>query len=73
MISSQYAQAFTLSPSERSLLLALMSGETLLQAAVRMEVPPQEIEQVLAHLQERAGVATRQALIARAVAHHWII
>ena len=73
MISPQYARSFLLSASERRLLIALMWGETLSQAAARLEMAPQDVQHLLTHLQQRAGVATRQALIARAVAHHWII
>jgi DNA-binding CsgD family transcriptional regulator len=69
----QYAAAFSLSAPERRLLLALVWGETLLQAAARLEIAPHEAEQMLTDLQQRVGVPTRHALMARAVAHHWII
>ena len=63
--------SFPLSAGERGLLLALIWGEPLPQAAQRMELSPGEAGQMLSRLQQRAGVASRQALIARAVAHRW--
>lgn len=57
---------------ERRLLLALAWGEPLSQAAMRLELSSQEAGQMLSRLQQRAGVASRRALIARAVAHRWI-
>ncbi len=64
-------RSFPLSVRERGLLLALIWGEPLPQAAQRLEMSPGEAYQMLARLQQRAGVPTRQALIARAVAHRW--
>ena len=63
--------SFPLSVRERGLLLALIWGEPLPQAAQRMGITPGEAGQMLSRLQQRAGVASRQALIARAVAHRW--
>lgn len=60
-----------LSALERGLLLALVWGEPLLQAAQRLELSPGEARQMLSRLQQRAGVGSRQALIARAVAYRW--
>lgn len=57
---------------ERRLLLALAWGEPLTQAALRLELSAQDAGQMLARLQERAGVASRRALLARAVVHRWI-
>ncbi len=67
----QLLRPLPLSVPERGLLRALVWGEPLLQAAQRMELSPGEARQILAHLQQRAGVASRGALIARAVAHRW--
>jgi len=64
-------RSFPLSGQERGLLLALLWGEPLSQAARRLGLSPGEARQVLSHVQQRAGVASRQALIARAVAHRW--
>lgn len=64
-------RSLPLSAPERGLLLALIWGEPLLQAAQRMGLSPGEARQMLSRLQQRAGVASRQALIARAVAHRW--
>jgi hypothetical protein len=64
-------RSLPLSAPERGLLLALIWGEPLFQAAQRLELSPDEARQVLSRLQQRAGVASRQALIARAVAHRW--
>ena len=63
--------SFPLSAPERALLLALIWGEPLPQAAQRLGLSPAEAWQMLSCLQQRAGVASRQALIARAVAHRW--
>ena len=69
--SSQSLRSLPLSAPERGLLLALIWGEPLLQAAQRLELSPVEAHRMLTRLQQRAGVASRQALIARAVAHRW--
>ena len=61
----------TMSLSERRLLRALATGEPLAQAAARLALSPEEAQEAVARIQQRAGVATRQALIARAVAHRW--
>ncbi len=74
--SSNRAQSlwsFPLSAGERGLLLALIWGEPLIQAEQRLEMPPGEAHQVLSRLQQRAGVPTRRALIARAVAYRWAV
>jgi len=68
---TQSLRSFRLSALERGLLLAVMWGEPLLQAAQRLELSPGEARQMLSRLQQRAGVSSRQALIARAVAHRW--
>lgn len=68
---TQPAWSFPLSARERGLLLALIWGEPLMQAAQRLGLPPGEAHQMLSRLQQRAGVASRRALIARAVAHRW--
>ncbi len=67
----QSLRSLPLSATERELLLALVWGEPLLQAAQRLEMPPDEARQMLSRLEQRAGVASRRALIARAVAHRW--
>jgi len=64
-------RSFPLSARERGLLLALIWGEPLLQAAQRQNLSSGEAHQVLLLLQQRAGVPSRPALIARAVAHRW--
>ena len=64
-------RSLSLSARERVLLLALIWGEPLTQAAQRLELSPGEARQMLSRLQQRAGVPSRQALIARAVAHLW--
>lgn len=64
-------RSFTLSGPERTLLLALLWGEPLTQAARRLGLSPGEARGVLSRVQRRAGVASRRALIARAVAHCW--
>ena len=69
--SSQSLRSLPLSAPERGLLLALIWGEPLLQAAQRLELSPVEARRMLTRLQQRAGVASRQALIARAIAHRW--
>ncbi len=72
MSSPHYSRSLPLSTPERRLLLALAWGEPLSHAAMRLELSAQEASQMLSHLQERAGVASRRALIARAVVHRWI-
>ncbi len=72
MIIPNYSRPLALSMPERRLLLALAWGEPLSQAAMRLELSSQEAGQMLSRLQQRAGVASRRALIARAVAHRWI-
>lgn len=67
----QSLRSLPLSAPERGLLRALVWGEPLLQAAQRLEMSPGEARQMLSRLQQRAGVASRRALIARAVAHRW--
>ncbi len=64
-------RSFPLSAPERGLLRALVWGEPLLKTAQRLGLSPGEARQMLFRLQQRAGVASRQALIARAVAHCW--
>ena len=64
-------RSLPLSALERGLLRALVWGEPLLLAAQRLELSPGEARQMLTRLEQRAGVASRQALIARAVAHRW--
>ena len=64
-------RSLPLSAPERGLLRELVWGEPLLQAAQRLEMSPGEARQMLSRLQRRAGVASRRALIARAVAHRW--
>ncbi len=68
---TQPIRSLPLSAPERRLLLALVWGEPLGQAAERLGLSLSEARQVLTRLQQRAGVASRRALIARAVAHHW--
>ncbi len=68
---TQSLRSLPLSALERGLLRALIWGEPLLQAAQRLGMSPGEARQVLSRLEQRAGVASRQALIARAVAHRW--
>ncbi len=68
---TQAMRFLPLSAPERLLLRALVWGEPLLQAAQRMELSPGEAQQMLSRLQQRAGVASCRALIARAVAHRW--
>lgn len=65
------SRSLPLSGQERGLLLALLWGEPLSQAARRLGLSPGEARQMLSHVQQRAGVASRRALIARAVAHRW--
>lgn len=72
MISPNHSRSLSLSMPERRLLLALAWGEPLTQAAQRLEVSSVEAGQMLSRLQQRAGVASRRALIARAVAYRWI-
>lgn len=67
----QSRRSLPLSAPERRLLLAVVWGEPLLQAAQRLGLSPGEARQMLSRLQQRAGVASRQALIARTVAHRW--
>lgn len=69
--STQSLRSLPLSAPERGLLLALIWGEPLLLAAQRLEMSSVEAHRMLTRLQQRAGVASRQALIARAVAHRW--
>jgi len=69
--STQSLRFLPLSAPERGLLLALIWGEPLLLAAQRLELSPVEAHRMLTRLQQRAGVASRQALIARAIAHRW--
>ena len=64
-------RTLALSGPERTLLLALLWGEPLMQAARRLGLSPGEARKMLSHVQRRAGVASQQALIARAVAHCW--
>jgi len=68
---TQSLHSFPLSAPERGLLRALVWGEPLLKTAQRLGLSPGEARQMLFRLQQRAGVASRQALIARAVAHCW--
>jgi DNA-binding NarL/FixJ family response regulator len=68
---TQSLRSLPLSAPERRLLLALVWGEPLGQAAERLGLSLSEARQVLTRLQQRAGVASRPALIARAVAHRW--
>ena len=69
---TQTRRSLSLSASERRLLLALIWGVPLLQAAQWLELSPGDARQMLSRLQQRAGVSSRQALIARAVAHRWV-
>ena len=66
-----FLRSLPLSASERALLLALIWGEPLPQAAQRLELSPAEARQMLSRLQQRAGVTSRRALIVRAVVHRW--
>ena len=72
MSYSVYSRSLPLSTPERRLLLALVWGEPLPQVAQRLQLSDQEAGQMLSQIQQRAGVASRRALIARAVAHRWI-
>ncbi len=67
------ARSLSLSAPERRLLLALVWGEPLIQAAERLNLSSSEARQILSRLQQRAGVASRQALIARALAYRWFV
>lgn len=76
MLSTRKAtpiRSLPLSLPERLLLSALVWGEPLDQAAERLDLSQAEAQQMLTHLQERAGVPSRQGLIACAVAHRWIV
>lgn len=70
-LGTKSLRSLPLSAGERGLLLALIWGEPLPKAAQRLELSPVEAHQMLSRLQQRAGVPSRQALIARAVAHRW--
>jgi DNA-binding CsgD family transcriptional regulator len=67
-----YPATVTLTSEERNLLYLAATGHSPAQSAQAMDLPLPRAQKVMAELQKRFGVSSRNALIAQAIVRRWV-